>query len=126
MAGVPTSRLEYIESLLVWIHERPQMYCSLLGELDSVLYFLHLVWAKLADSEKEYELALNAAGQTPKGLLTQAERHKRTILDDASTQRVIAFWSNVNERLNIHVRTTSWHLGPSGATPPGESEEDAG
>src|SRR4029434_886004 len=48
MCDVPKV-VEFVEGLLGWIHERPEMYCRLAGELDAVMYFLHLAWAEVKD-----------------------------------------------------------------------------
>jgi hypothetical protein len=50
MLDVPKG-IEFVEGLLGWIHERPEMYCTLAGELDSVLHFQHIAWAKVQDRD---------------------------------------------------------------------------
>jgi len=39
---------EYLESLMLWMQERPQMYCQCVGELDLELWYLHMAWARVA------------------------------------------------------------------------------
>ena len=110
---IDSSDKDSVESLLVWIRERPHMYCQLAGELDSVLHFLHMVWAKLADREHEFLVATEEAGSTPKGLLSDPQRkhrvkHKIRGISPAA-KRVLRFWSKVDRQLEIEVRTESWY-----------------
>lgn len=100
---------EYLESLLLWIRARPEMYCPLVGELDSVLWYLHMVWAKVADREREYRSALESAGLKPHGIVKDEERHMRVNSDDEATRTVLEFWSRVDQALQLQVRVDGWN-----------------
>jgi len=105
------SPLDCLESLLVWIRERPHMYCMLVGELDSVLHYLHMVWAKLAVREAEYLAALDAAGLNAMGamgIISQKKCHRRVDRNHEVTKRVLEFWSHVDHILGIKVRVDAW------------------
>ncbi|MEQ8787675.1 MAG: hypothetical protein RIC55_15335 [Pirellulaceae bacterium] len=93
---------------MLWMHERPQMYCPFAGELDSVLWYLHMAWAKTADREKDYAAALEIAGLTARGILEDDERSIRVDLNDMVTKRVLSFWSKVDRMLGLQVRVQSW------------------
>ncbi len=116
MAG-NKSPAEYLESLVLWMHERPQMYCLYTGELDSVLWYLHLAWAKFAHREAEYQSALETAYQSAlgttynstRGLLTDEERLVRVDVNNEVTQRVLGFWSRVDQELALQVRVDGWN-----------------
>jgi hypothetical protein len=103
------SSRDYLESLMIWIRERPHMYCCDVGELDSVLWFLHMVWAKDSDREAEYAAALDSSGLTPRGNLASEERNIAVDTQDEITNRVLQFWSQVDSKLDIRVRVERWH-----------------
>ena len=108
MDKTPSTK-DSLESLITWMRERPHMYCQLAGELDSVLSYLHMVWAKLADREDDYRVALEQAGQKPRGLLDDRQR-KHIVRDKApATNRVLRFWGKVDDFLDIKERTDRWH-----------------
>jgi hypothetical protein len=94
---------------MLWMHERPQMYCQCVGELDLVLWYLHLAWAKVADRENDYRSALESAGLKPLGILKDDERQTRVDLKDKTTKRVLGFWSKVDDSLGLKVRVPTWH-----------------
>ena len=102
------SPLLCLESMLVWIRQRPHMYAILVGELDSVLYFLHMTWAKFAARETDYRSALDAAGQTPMGIVRPEERHICVDASNEVTDRVLVFWAHVDDVLGIQVRVDRW------------------
>src|SRR5688572_11834506 len=99
MANTPTPA-DYIESLMLWMHERPQMYCMYAGELDSVLWYLHMAWAKAAGRETEYQSALETAGLKPRGHISNSERLESVDLEGKATRKVLKFWSKVNTALD--------------------------
>lgn len=99
----------YIESLMLWMHDRPLMYCQYTGELDSVLWYLHMTWAKVADRERDYRLAIESVGLPPAGILADDERQTRVDLQDKVTKKVLNFWSQVDQSLGLKVRVQSWH-----------------
>lgn len=105
-----TGPADYIESLVVWIREKPSSYASLSGELDSALWYLHMAWAKVADREAEYDAILRAA--LPRNLLrdiiTQDDRHLPVDLDNEATQKVLKFWAQIDKKLELKPRVESW------------------
>jgi hypothetical protein len=84
------------------------MYAVLVGELDSVLYFLHMTWAKFAAREADYRSALDESGQTPMGIVRPEERHMDVDASNEVTRRVLEFWAYVDEVLGIQVRVDRW------------------
>jgi len=100
-----------VQSLLVWVRERPQMYALTPGELDLVLSYLHMVWAMLTEREREYENALTKAGQKARGILSDEERIAPLDRRKPPTKRVLKFWSNVDQELGIvSLRETWWDV----------------
>src|SRR4029434_6656544 len=93
--------VEFVEGLLGWIHERPEMYCRLAGELDAVMYFLHLAWAEVKDRRKDLDAAKAEAGVTPSGFLSDEERTRPVHRDDEVNRRVLAFWARFDEILGV-------------------------
>jgi hypothetical protein len=112
MRDVPKG-VEFVEGLLGWIHERPEMYCRLAGELDAVMHFLHLAWAEVKDRTADLHAALAEAGVTPCGLLSDEERTRPVQRDDEVTRRVLAFWARVDEILGV----TRYPVIPSSSQP---------
>lgn len=104
---MPTTA-EKLESLLRWIHERPQMYATMAGELDLILDYLHMVWADLKDREVEYDLILSQCYETAAGLLKHQQRTEPVELGSPTTMIVLDFWNRVDTALDIHVRCDAW------------------
>lgn len=94
---------------MLWMHERPQTYCLSVGELDMVLWYLHMAWAKVADRENDYRMALESAGLKAQGILKVEERPNRVDPQDKTTKKVLRFWSKVDKSLGLKVRVQSWH-----------------
>ena len=97
----------YLESLLLWFHERPHMYCMYVGELEAALWYLHMAWAKVADREAEYEAALYAANPTAVSNLSDEERRVRVALGNDTTTKVLELWSAIDQTLGLQIRVAS-------------------
>ncbi|MFO0916501.1 MAG: hypothetical protein U0795_26325 [Pirellulales bacterium] len=102
--------IDSLESLMVWIRERPQNYCQTVGELDCVLWYLHMVWAKFRDREHELvsvrsQMLGDRAGT---GLLEDEDRMEGVDQEGQVLGFVTRFWEQVDERLQIAVRTERW------------------
>ena len=99
---------ETVASLIVWIREKPGLHCSMAGELDSVLWYLHTAWARLANRESNFQVALEEIGIKPQGLLSEEEQSQTVHSDDEATKSVLRFWAVVGSILGIEKQTTSW------------------
>ena len=107
--ALPTcSSDESVASLIIWIREQPLKHCRIAGELDSVLWYLHLVWARLADKESNFQTALEEVGLKPQGLLTAEEQKNTVNSDDEATKTVLRFWAIVGSILGIEKKTQAW------------------
>jgi hypothetical protein len=84
------------------------MYVRTPGELDSVLWYLHMVWAMLTDREREYENALMKAGKKARGILSDEERIAPLDRRKPPTKRVLKFWSKVDQELKIVALRETW------------------
>ena len=100
---------EVIESLMTWMRQRPRDYCRFAGELDSALWYLRLVWAKMANKDDDYRVAIGEIGIHPRGLLSDQQRKEIVEKDSLTTRQVQEFWERVDERLGIPERTGNWH-----------------
>ena len=100
MSQMPVG-IDRVEGLLGWIHERPDMYCCLAGELDSVLHFLHLAWAVVKDREDDLFAARITIDSSAAGLLSDAERVRPVRRGDEATDRVLDYWARVDSSLGV-------------------------
>lgn len=102
--------LDSLESMLVWMRERPHMYCRTVGELDSVLWYLHMTWAKFVERDNELREAVaeQLGDRGAAGLLDDCDRPILTSEGGEPLQRVIDFWSQVDARLGCRVQIDSW------------------
>jgi len=101
---MPTTA-EKIESLIRWIHERPQMYVTRAGELDSVLHYLHMVWADLTGRENQFVTARESA----KGPIDDQQRGERVQIGAPATDAVLTYWNAIDAALDIQIRCDAWH-----------------
>jgi hypothetical protein len=99
--------LAKLESLVTWIPNRPQNYCFTVGELDTVLYFLHTVWAKAASREDDLDRAFAATTAWPQGQLTESERVLFLRENPPVLTKLIAFWREVDAVLKLR-RDEDW------------------
>jgi hypothetical protein len=102
---------EKVQSLMVWVRERPQMYASTVGELDAALLYLHMVWAMLADRENELNSAIQNSWRqrnTLKGYLKDSERTAAVDVTSNPTKKVLRFWTKVDRQLNVEVLCERW------------------
>lgn len=113
MPESPTG-IEFVEELLGWMHERPQMYCRLVGELDLVLHYLHLAWAKVKDRERDLDAAMMKFCASATGFLSDAERVRKVQLDDDATRRVLDFWTDIDSALGLRRNSASTVVGSEG------------
>jgi len=93
--------VDRLEGLLGWIHETPEMYCLLAGELDSVLNYLHFAWVVVKDREHELLETKMAIDPSPAGRLSEADRVRRVQRGDYATERVLDYWSRVDTALGV-------------------------
>lgn len=105
--------LNSLESLLVWIREKPSSYCRTLGELDAVLYYLHMIWARFTNRDHELRAALTLLREEMEVLaadsLLPAETHSMAVdIDGPELRRLVYFWQEVDHRMGCHVRTDRW------------------
>jgi hypothetical protein len=103
-----------LESLLVWIRESPHNWVALAGELDSVLWHLHMVWARVANRDSDYfsardKASKNAGLPVAIGLLQDAKRLVKIDLNNTTTQKVLAFWQSIDDDLQIQKRCDAWY-----------------
>ena len=47
LGNAPEDPASFLRMMIGTLYSRPQMYVRRLGELNSVLYFTHFLWAKL-------------------------------------------------------------------------------
>jgi len=106
--AAPDDSAESVASLIVWIREQPHQHCALAGELDSVLWYLHTVWAKLANREPNFQTALEEVGIKPQGLLSEEEQKQAVKSDGEETKCVLRFWAVVGSILGIEQQTIRW------------------
>ena len=99
---------------MTWMRQSPRNYCRLAGELDSVLWYLHMVWARIADRDDDYQAAIGETGIHTRGLLSDQERKEIVEEDSSATRQVQEFWERIDERLGIQERSGDWHA-PSSA-----------
>ena len=100
MNEVPTG-IDFDEALLGWIRQRPHMYALHAGELNGVLHYLHVAWAKVKNREADLDVALREAEVTAAGLLPASERVHAVQLGTPATDRVLEFWARVDLLLNL-------------------------
>ncbi len=102
---------EQLECLLVWIREGPHFYCKTVGELDVLLHYLHLVWAKIADREADLRAAQESQRGTERGargLLEDEERSASVLEQGPAVGRVLEYWQQVDRRLAMAARADRW------------------
>lgn len=98
----------WITDLISWVRDRPYMYGRTIGEIDTLLHYLHFVWAGLADVRDDFEriridLIQEMHYGPAAGLLDDADR---VVLIDPqhhspALARVLAYWTAVGERLDM-------------------------
>jgi hypothetical protein len=93
--------LAKLESLITWISNRPQNYCFTVGELDTLLHFLHTAWAKGASREDDLDRAFAAAVAWPQGKLEESERVSFLRENPPVLSELIAYWHEVDAALNL-------------------------
>ena len=98
-----------VQSLMVWVRQRPEFYARTVGELDSILWCQHMIWAMLVGREWEYNAALRAAGSKPKGLLNDSGRAAFVDRANKMTKRVLRFWGKVDRTLKVEPLCESWY-----------------
>ena len=94
---------------MTWMRQSPRNYCRLAGELDSVLWYLHMVWAKMASRDADYQAAIGETGIHPQSLLSDQQRNEIVKENSSATGQVQEFWERIDERLGIRERTGNWH-----------------
>jgi hypothetical protein len=101
-----TSMLRQFLNLLAAVRERPHDYCSSIGELDELLSQLYEVCAIAAGKNDAFQHALQAllashGLTTASQLLSANERQAAFFAGDAAAEKVIAFWSELDEPLGF-------------------------
>lgn len=102
---------EQLECLLVWIREGPHFYGQTAGELDVLLHYLHVVWAKFADREADLQAAqerTREAERGARGLLEDEERSASVLEQGPAVGRVLEYWQQVDRRLAVVARADRW------------------
>lgn len=98
--------LQQFLQLLVWVRERPEDYCSTLGELNEFLHQLYDLCAAADGNGSGYRVALAevlaAHGKSEvAALLTDAERARGFEKGDADASRLTAFWTKLDSPLGF-------------------------
>jgi hypothetical protein len=111
------SPLAKLQSMLVWIRERPQNYCPTIGEVDSVLYFLHSTWAKFTDRDEELKTAIQAnlrddelldGTRRVKFISTRGDNVEEIRNNLRELEPIQNFWRRVDEALGIREVADHW------------------
>ena len=86
------------------------MYCRTVGELDSVLHYLHMAWAKLVERDDDLRdaIAMQLGDDGTSGILNDDDR--LTFLTDGGSPltRVKNFWARIDAQLDCRVQTDKW------------------
>ncbi len=98
--------LDLVQSMMIWVRERPEHYCITAGELDTVLRYLHLIWSEGADNKQEFEDAVAAARELLQidgcaGLLNNQERVESLLLNGTAKAKVLKYWANVDTTMRV-------------------------
>lgn len=98
--------LQQFLKLLVWVRERPEDYCSTLGELGDFLHDLYALCATADGNADGFRDSLSDRLASHKkshvnDLLTDSERTNGFLKDDAVAVRLIAFWTGLDQSLGF-------------------------
>lgn len=96
--------LQQFLQLLVWVRERPEDYCSTLGELADLLHQLYDLCATADGNTHGFHASLSRSLTTHekshvKALMTDAERANSFQKGDATASKLIAFWTALDQSL---------------------------
>jgi len=97
--------VRFVRKLIGWIGDRPRMYARTVGELDTVLHYLHLVWAESQGLLHEFYDALAEVDEPEArgvgGCFATDEQRTRLIesADDSLLRLVLARWKAVDDHL---------------------------
>ena len=75
----PEATSAFVHDLIVWIYDRPEMYGRTVGEVDTLLYYLHCVWAEITEKTGQFnDIRANEMEKVSEhpalGFTTDAER----------------------------------------------------
>jgi hypothetical protein len=96
--------LQQFLQLLVWVRERPEDYCSTIGELGDLLHQLYDLCAAADGNANGFRTSLSmllSLHEKPHvaALLTVSERDRALAKGDATAARLIAFWTSLDQML---------------------------
>ncbi len=101
----PEAASAFVHDLIHWIYDRPEMYGRTVGEVDTVVYYLHLVWAEISEKRREFddvriEEMEKVSDHPALGFVTDAER-VQPIREDGrrALDSVVDYWKAVDLRL---------------------------
>ena len=103
---------DLLESLSIWILEKPHMYARHTGELHGILDIVHRLWATSVNRDADYFLAREKTGEVGGvGLLSDAEMLE--VVDfsnpNPTTQKVLDYWQIVDRELQIQQKCERWY-----------------
>lgn len=94
--------ISVVRGMIGWVYEKPHAYARTVGEIDSILYCLHGLWAQFLGKRSQYERVRSGAdiaeGNGAAGL-SDAERIQLIDLNgDCLLSAVLAHWKDVDRR----------------------------
>lgn len=102
---------DLLESLCVWIFEKPHMYVRHTGELHGILDIVHRLWATSVNRDGDYFLARGETGEVGGvGLLSDAEMLEVIDLSNPTTQKILDYWQIVDRELQIQQKCEQWYV----------------
>lgn len=101
---------DLLESLCVWIFEKPHLYARHTGELHGILDIVHSLWATSVNRDADYFAAREKTGEVGGvGLLLDEERLEIVDLTNSTTQKILNYWQNVDRELQIQQKCDAWY-----------------
>jgi hypothetical protein len=102
---------DLLESLCVWIFEKPHLYARHIGELHGILGMIHMVWATSVNRDADYFAARETTDEVGGvGLLSDEERLEIVDLINPTTQKVLNYWQIVDRELQIQQKCDAWYV----------------
>ena len=95
----------FVHDLIGWIYDRPGMYGRTVGEVNTLLHYLHFVWAEITEKRGQFDAVRmeeveRVSDRPALGFITDAERVQ--IIPEGgkvALTRVIDYWKAVDLRL---------------------------
>ena len=92
--------LQFVEGMLGNLYHNPRGYVATVGELNALLWFVHHLWAGIADRESEYldlrsSLYTQEFAETVEGIRGQS-------INNADAHRIVADrWKQIDSAMGL-------------------------